>query len=80
MSESTEGELFLRFEQLTVLAVGIAGFAQKQRATRSEFKLAWLARPLVRRCRQKRFALSRADIQWVMRRAAEELESSTPRL
>ncbi|MFG6417329.1 hypothetical protein ACG02S_25895 [Roseateles sp. DC23W] len=79
MGEPTEGELFLRFEQLTVLAMDIAGFAQKQRATRFDFKLAWLARPLVRRCRQRRFALSRADIQWVMRRAAEELDSRAPR-
>lgn len=75
MGEQTDGELFLRFEQLTVLAIDIAGFAQKQRATRSDFKLSWLVRPLVHRCREKRFALSRQDIRWVMRRAAQELGS-----
>lgn len=73
MREPTEGELFLRFEQLRVLALDVAAYAQNRRLMQPDFKLEWLARPLIRRCRLKRFELSKTDVGWVMRRASQHL-------
>lgn len=73
MDERTDGELFLHFEQLTVLAIHMAGMTRTQRASRPDFKLDWLVRPLIRRCRQKRFELGRQDVRWVVQRASQEL-------
>jgi hypothetical protein len=73
MREPTEGELFLRFEQLRALALDVAAYAQKRRLIQPDFKLDWLARPLIRRCLQNQFELSRSDVRWVMQRASEHL-------
>ncbi|WIV99679.1 hypothetical protein [Kinneretia aquatilis] len=75
MNDLSEGELFLHFEQLSVLALDLVCYTQKRRATKPDFKLQWLARALIRRCRQKRFELSKADVRWVMLRAAEQLSA-----
>ncbi|MDR7334286.1 hypothetical protein [Roseateles asaccharophilus] len=71
-----EGQMFLRFEKLNDLADQLVSVATRRRAHSAGFKVAYLARPLMRQSNEKCWALTRADVRWLIRTTEERFKTA----